>query len=137
MQTISRVSTPVEITKKDWDLIELVIGVLKPFKDATEMLSHRDASISMTIPIVTAIIDGLKTTAADQGVKTMKRDLKRSMEDRFYGIEDKFNYSASTLLDAKFKKTLFRDPIAVERTKDFLLDRMVHMLQKEKEVCDV
>ena len=133
VQTLSKVNTGVEFRLRDWDLIKLVVGVLKPFKDATEMLSHRDASISMAIPIVTTIMKGLETTAADQGVKTMKRDLQKSMEERFAGIEEIFDFSASTLLDAKFKKTLFRDPNAVERTKNFLLDKMVLMLQRE--VC--
>ena len=134
VQTLINIDAPVEFSNQDWQIMDKIIEVLRPFKEATEMLSHRDACISMTIPIVTAIMKSLDTSSADQGVKTMKKDLKESMDRRFVDIEDKFYYSAATLLDAKFKKNLFRDPFSIERTKNMLLDKMVQSLQRESQV---
>ena len=77
---------PVDFTAADWKKMNQIINVLQIFKDATVTLSHRDASISMVIPIVTSIISDLEEeTDQDVGVKGMKRDLKKAMETRFAG----------------------------------------------------
>ena len=77
---------PVEFTSADWKKMEQVINVLQIFKDATESLSFRDASISMGIPIVTSIITDLADeTEQDVGVLGLMRDLKKAMETRFQG----------------------------------------------------
>ena len=77
---------PVDFTFGDWKKMEQIINVLQIFKDATLKLSFRDASISMSIPIVTLIISDLaEETDQDVGVLGMKRDLKKAMETRFAG----------------------------------------------------
>ena len=120
-------NAPVEIRKQDWDLMSKVVKVLKPFKDATLLLSKKDASISVVIPIVTLIIKTLATEDAkdDRGVLTMKRELVKNMERRFCDIESKFYYTAATLLDSKWKQFFFRDPSTFERTKEFIVQEMV------------
>ena len=87
VQTLSNVDAPVEITKSDWELIKKVLKVLKPFQDATKMLSEHDASVSMAIPIITTIMKALEVSDEDQGVKTMKRALMRNMSIRFATFE--------------------------------------------------
>ena len=61
-----------------------VLGILKPFEEATQWLQRHDASISMAIPIITTIIQSLdEETADDHGVLTMKKLLKKGMLNRF------------------------------------------------------
>ena len=135
--TISALGTdaPVEFTNAEWTLMEKVKRVLKPFKEATEILSHRDASISMAIPIVATIMDGLDDESRDDhGVLGMMRDLRECMEDRFSNMEDMNCYTAATLLDAKFKDNMFQNPETLERTKTLLVDKIVESLQKGSQV---
>ena len=72
------------MTRQDWDKLLQVVQVLKPFKEATEMLSRYDASISMGIPIVSLIIKSLEleNRAEETGVLGMKRALKEAMKKR-------------------------------------------------------
>ena len=124
-------SPPVEFTQGDWKLMKKVVTVLKPFKEATLFLSKKDASISSAIPITTLIIRSMEEEDPneDRGVLTLKRDLKRNMEERFSHLESKFHYTAATLLDSKFKHYFFRDESTLEETKEHIIDRMVNDLQ--------
>ena len=51
-------------------------------------------------------------------------------------MEEKDYYSASTLLDAKFKKNMFRNPDTLERTKTLLVDKIVEALQTASQVTN-
>ena len=130
VQTLSNVRCGIEFTNRDWDTLDLIITVLKPFYDATKMLSQHDASISMAIPVVTAIMKDLEDSPSgdDHGVRGMKRSLRSSMERRFEEIEEKDYYRVSTLLDCKFKQYFFRDPTTLDETKDVIINKIVESL---------
>ena len=49
-------------------------------------LNH-DASISITNPTVTTILDGLAVDGEDHGVKGLKRSLQASVNARFNAVE--------------------------------------------------
>ena len=90
-----------EITTNEWDLLSKVTPILKTFYEATLMLSKKDASISMVIPLVTVIIHQLKVTPkskADHGVKALKRGLSEAMSTRFADIESSNYYSENKRL---------------------------------------
>ena len=79
---------PVEFTRKDWDLIvDQVLSVLAPFEEATRDLSDHDASISITIPTVTTIHDGLAVDGEVHGVQGLKRSVQASVNARFNAVE--------------------------------------------------
>lgn len=122
---------PTEFTHADVKLMEKVVRVLKPFKEATLMLSKKDASISAAIPVTTLIITSLakENPRDDRGVLGMKRGLRDNMETRFSGLEVQFHYSAATLLDSKFKHYFYRDPSTTERTRTYLVDKIVNDLK--------
>ena len=132
VQTLSNVpDAPIELTNQDWKLIKKVIRVLKPFKEATEWLSHHDASISMVIPIVTTITVSLEEEDPedDHGVLGMKRGLKAAMATRFDGIENKEYYAMASLLDTKFKRHFFMEETTFDRTKASLVNQLVQALR--------
>lgn len=127
-------SAPVEFRDQDWQLMKKVVRVLKPFKEATLMLSEKDASISTAIPVATLIIQSLEEEdrQEDMGVLTMKRDLKKNMKTRFSHLETEFHYTAATLLDSKFKHLFYQDPDTLQITKDHIVDKMVHDLESSQ-----
>ena len=136
-QTLSIVDgAPLQFDNSDWKLMEKVFLVLKAFEEATKKLSHRDASISMTVPMVTSIKDSLELSVAgeDHGVRGMKRDLLNAMETRFAHVEYTDHFTVATLLDAKYKKHFFTEMGTLERSSNVIIDRIVSMLRKENQV---
>ena len=142
VQTLLHVpNAPPELTRQEWTLLDKVVKVLKPFKDATEMLSRHDASISMAIPIVTLIIEDLakENPREEHGVLTMKRALKTSMETRFdyihsttnYCIEENEHFIISTFLDSKFKDHFYRKPNTAEVAKTVVIDKLAQYLKED------
>ena len=122
VQTLNTVEgADVEFSKSEWTTMRKVLGILKPFEEATQWLQCHDASISMAIPIVTTIILSLdEETADDHGVLTMKRSLKKGMLSRFPTMEEKEHYILATLLDTKFKRFFFREENTFYRAKAIL-----------------
>lgn len=109
----------------DWELMNKVVLVLKGFKEATLMLSKSSASISQVIPIVKLIKDSLEVSPrADHGVKKFKKDLKAALERRFDEKEDLEEYTIATLLDPRYKKIFFRDPLKCEAAVQLLLVKL-------------
>ena len=125
---------PTDLTRQDWELLEKVIRVLKPFKEATEWLSKSDASISLGIPMITTIRKSLEVLAGiDRGVMGMKRNLTDAMDTRFAQMEETIHYSAATILDSKFKHRFFRDPACMRKAKDYIVDEISADLRREAE----
>ena len=114
-----------DFTKSDWELLEKVVRSLKPFEDATKMLSNSQACISSFIPVITTIIKNLET-GQDHGVKTYRKNLKTSMEARFANTENEKVLVVSAFLDPRYKECYFRNPgtsvFAKEVIKKELLD---------------
>ena len=133
VETLSNMDVPVAFNYQDWELMKKVLNVLAPFKDATDMLSSHDASISMVIPFVTMIIDGLEdeNPTEEHGVLTLKRSLKKAMKERFVNIEDNEDYTVSTLLDSKYKGDFFREDLTLTLAKEALTDKLVESLRDE------
>ena len=122
----------MEFNRNEWDTMEKVIRVLRPFEEATRWLSREDSSISMTIPIVTTIIKSLETEASnDTGILTMKRNMKTAMEIRFKDIETEEHYTIATLLDTKFKRHFYRKPCTFELAKASLINKLVEALEND------
>ena len=132
VQTLNNIETiDVEFVKKDWDLMEQVIKILRPFFEVTEMLSKHDASISMAIPTVTIILDSLEENRSeDMGVLGYKRELKAEMLTMFRDMESKEHYIVSTLLDSRFKTHFFRGSTTKDEAKSLLLEKLVQLIRQ-------
>ena len=72
-----------------------VTKALKPFTEATMLLSYEDASISIVIPVITTIMSFLETMKEDRGIFGFKKNLKRA-------IENNDDYILATFLDPRF-----------------------------------
>ena len=113
----------VDLTKNDWELIEKVVKSLKPFEDATKMLSNSQACISSFIPVITTIIKNLET-GQEHGVKTYRKNLKGSMEIRFASVENEKVLIVSTFLDPRYKDCYFRNPGTVTFAKEIIRNEL-------------
>ena len=99
-------------------LMKKLVRVLKPFADATKILSYNDSSISMVIPIVFTIKLGLKTKEKDDfGVITLKKALLKNLETRLGHLEEREEYFLATYLDPRFKWYFFSKSDTREKCK--------------------
>jgi hypothetical protein len=111
------------LTKVEWELVERVNVLLKPFYDATLEISRDDACISVVIPLVTLLLTKMQTTTEDQGLKQMKAALRDAIDRRFGSMKTVPNLLAATLLDPRFKDMYFskqEKDAATETVLDFL-----------------
>ena len=94
-----------ELTNQQWQLVEKVVKVLKPFEEATVAVSSEGTSAALTIPIVNSLTHFLRNTAKDddKGVQTMKRKMLSSLNTRFASMETNKLYVLPTMLDPWFK----------------------------------
>ena len=132
VQTLNNIKTiDIEFVKRDWDLMEKVLAILRPFFEVTEMLSKHDASISMAIPTVTLILDSLEENRSkDMGVLGYKREIKAEMLEMFHDMETKEHYIVSTLLDSRFKADFFREQGTEQEAKSILLEKLTQRLSE-------
>lgn len=115
-----------QLSSLQLDIIEKVISVLKPVEDVTQSISSSTASISLIIPFVRVLRKSWEpnTTAADQGVQTMKSEMLRSLNTRFKDVEDKESLALATLLDPCFKNKFFSVPDKLVKAKDLLIGQL-------------
>ena len=134
VQTLNNVKdAPVNFTNQDWELMIKVKLVLQPFFEVTKMLSNRDASISMAIPVVTLIMKSLEEKPReDQGVLGMKRALKDEMDEMFSSIEEEEHYTVSTLLDSRYKAAFFQNPDTRDEAHRVVLEKLIEILREDE-----
>ena len=96
----------------EWELMSKIVTMVKGFKEATEMLSSAQASISQIIPVVKLIKESMKSTSNDQGVKKLKAGLLKSLETRFGHKEFDKKFSHATVLDPRYKTHFFNSTAA-------------------------
>ena len=114
----------VKFSSHEWKVLENLVKVLEPFKEATLELSKASACISLTIPTVTSLLHTLNPSCSDSdgGVKDLKSRLKSNLEARVELYETKDIYSIATLLDPKFKEHFFRSDESRARAKQKLIN---------------
>ena len=116
----------VDISKSEWELLEKVVKALKPFDDATKILSFAKACISDFIPVVTTIIRNLET-GNEFGVKAFKKNLKGAMETRFCDAESNEHLAVATFIDPRYKNCFFRNEETLLFVKEILIRRLIEM----------
>uniref|UniRef100_A0A1I7ZJS8 BED-type domain-containing protein n=1 Tax=Steinernema glaseri TaxID=37863 RepID=A0A1I7ZJS8_9BILA len=84
----------------DFVMMEKIIEALRPVKEATVMLQHRDASIAVIIPTIFALRTELKKTNTSIADAILSDFNSRIME---CNIESDKNFVIATLLDPRFK----------------------------------
>ena len=91
------------LTNAEWELVERVVKILKPFYAATVELSSDDACVSVIIPLLAMLHGKLESTSADRGLLQMKAALRDSVTRRFAQLKSSITVVAATVLDPRFK----------------------------------
>jgi hypothetical protein len=88
------------ITKKDEDLMEDFIRLLKPLKLFTNDLSgDKYPTLALVLPSVTKLYVDIGVISAKPEIKVFKNDLLKCIKNRFNDLFTDRLYSNSTLLD--------------------------------------
>lgn len=106
---IVKIPTPLEV-----DYIKEIIQLLRPFKEATTILSGEAyVTGSEIIPVKYILIDTLKSCqpVSEVGYR-MKEALIRELKDRFASIEDNPLLAIATILDPRYKKEYFENKVS-------------------------
>lgn len=98
-----------------WVLLENLLQVLKPLTDTVQEANKEMEKISYIIPATNTLVSYLSKRHKDEGVQTIKDELKKSVEKRLLGasgsvnvFSDK-NYIIATVLDPRFRTKFVRD----------------------------
>ncbi|XP_068118237.1 zinc finger BED domain-containing protein 4-like [Hyperolius riggenbachi] len=98
----------VDLTARQWTVIEEVIRILDVFDKATFVASSSQVTISEIIPLVNSTIRALQTFKSSVGsVQGFRNDLLASMRRRYHSVESEKFYALATLLDPRFKGNVF------------------------------
>ncbi|XP_066585542.1 E3 SUMO-protein ligase ZBED1-like [Prorops nasuta] len=110
-------AAPIMVTAKELQILKEFIVLLKPFKEATNIISGESyLTASKVIPIVntlkTALNDSRPTT---ETANEMKKLLLEQFELRFSNIEEEPIFGFATILDPRFKSIHFRDKTTISK----------------------
>ncbi|KAF0704385.1 zinc finger BED domain-containing protein 1-like, partial [Aphis craccivora] len=120
---------PVMLNAQEWEVIEYVIPILKPFEVMTTELSGENyPTLAMVIPLVR----GLHISLVSKQMRTylgqqLKQKLLGNLNSRFKLIEEqnpKPEFSRATLLDPRFKKLAFQHTINAENVEKSITDEL-------------
>ncbi|XP_040278901.1 E3 SUMO-protein ligase ZBED1-like isoform X2 [Bufo bufo] len=105
------------LTLEEWDLIKDACEVLKPFEEVTmEISTERYVTASKVILMARGLqkaVQRLRGAISNYGpVSEMINALTDEMQKRFYQIEHIQQLAEATLLDPRFKRRAFHDPVA-------------------------
>ena len=93
----------VKFTNNEWKVMERVVKVLGPFKEATLKLSAAAACISIAIPTVTSLLHTLRPApnSSDMGVRDLKKRMMENLMERCGYMEESEIHTMATLLDPR------------------------------------
>ena len=78
----------VQLTSHQLQLATKIVAVLSPIEEVTKSISADAASISVVLPFVRILQKTLDEHHDDSGVRTMKNEVKTSLERRFSKSEE-------------------------------------------------
>jgi hypothetical protein len=121
---LQNLSKDIDITLREWKLINRYVEILKPVLEATKEFSQEDIpTFSMVNPIIYSIekkLDNFITknsnTAAGIG---FARSLRKSISNRFLVSKNDPSYLLATVIDPRFK-TILMELENVEKVKSLL-----------------
>ena len=102
---------PLEnLLPNQWEVMKKVVGLLRPFEEATRIMSQASVSTADSIPILAGLRNCLQTVEQDTGVKTMKESLIEALASRLQ-LDDVPVFTIATLLDPRYKARFFSDAV--------------------------
>lgn len=115
-----------QLTSEEWMIIEKLIGLLRPFEEATKELSAADVSISSVIPLIATlekIVNDLDSS--DEHIGDTIAVLKDELIRKFSGLENEMLFATATFMDPRYKVKFFKNTSTKERVIQHILDLLV------------
>ena len=91
-----------QLTPTQLELAKRIVLVLSPVEEITQSISKETATLSVVIPNIHVLLRSWEKQDDDQGIRTMKGELIKSLKSRFAGIEENRLLSIATMLDPRF-----------------------------------
>lgn len=116
------VSAPSMISALEIKQMEEVISLLSPLEAATkELCGQTYVTASKIIPMTNCLKNKIQSTVCHQDIaEQLKKALLAELQKRFGHIEEVRMLAVATILDPRFKKIHFQNPIACTRAVAFL-----------------
>lgn len=114
--TVALQRSDLSIKEQDWEIIEGVLPLLKPFYEITvEISAEKNVTLSKVIVFCNLLKSFLQRHASNnEKVVAVQSALKKGMEDRFKDIENNILYAECTILDPRFRQRVFKNQRACE-----------------------
>ena len=114
---------PIELSSSHLALAEETVKILQVYKEATWKASGNYATAGVIIPVVNSIVRSLEVfdTDSDIGVMKMKREMLKSLKERYRHMESNEHYAIATLLDPQFKQKVFSSSASAAVAKQMLI----------------
>ncbi|XP_022836777.1 zinc finger BED domain-containing protein 1-like, partial [Spodoptera litura] len=112
--TVAIMRADLALSQEEWAIVERAIPILKVFYEVTNEVSGEEyVSASKYIVFCKLLFMQIEKTSAETyaPIEELVASLKFEMRRRFGDIEKHVLLSEATILDPRFKKTGFRDPI--------------------------
>ena len=103
------------------DISRKTVKILQIYEEATREASGNYATAGVIIPVVNSIIRSLEIFDSDAGVMRMKREMLKSLKDRYKHMESNEYYALATLLDPRFKQRVFSSSSSAALAKQMLI----------------
>ena len=123
-----------QLSGNQLDLINKIINALSPIEEVTKSISADATSISVIIPFLRIIRKTLDDHHQDSGIRTMKSEMKKSLEKRFAGVERNEKLTIATILDPRFKNKFFSHPSVSNNEYKHIRQRHNRLLMPQTEL---
>ncbi len=100
----------------------------QPIEETTNAISAYSTLIAVVIPLVRMLVKTLEKHHDDTGIRTMKKEMLKSLEKRFEHVETNEYTALATLLDPRFKNKFFTGTSEQENVK--MLERKSRIAQE-------
>lgn len=129
MESKDKVSRCLLPDGMEWNLIEELLGILKPFHDATTVMSgSKYPTFSLLAPLLYKLLDiTLKVRDDSSNLKAIKKAIATDLQERYRPVSIKRAINIAAFLDPRFKDL---DPfVKKEVREDVIEDVKMELLQ--------
>lgn len=139
ISTLALIKSDLSLQSKEWDIIEIIVPILQPFKEiTTEISSEKHVSLSKVLIFVQLMAKHVVKCTSQvyryPEISGLLERLQTQINSRFHDLESNALYADTTLLDPRFRQKGFRTPEAYQKAIDSLRRRVAEVRLRRDEV---
>lgn len=126
------------ISCDQWEVMQSVCHALKPFDAASREMSTHVSTLSQVIPMIHILTRKVEMLFEEtMGIDTMLKSLKEAMVSRLSATLHDPRYVFATLLDPRYKASLFSEEEAEQYKQDLIRElEMLHSTSEDTPVAN-